>query len=318
MRNGYYGILRSIALVAIVVVGFNIVGAIISVIFFGLDVQGANSSILILINSIAQVGVMFTMPVVMLKSKGQDLYTGLRLEGIHDTPLSAMLLGVPIIIVSEVTATGLAALWTELLKYFPDIYDPLNSVQKTLDKMMGDLTVAHSGGELLVLILGISLIPAIVEETFFRGFIQTNIERSGKGRPRPMIAIIITSLLFGAMHMSPLNFPALAFIGAVLGWLAYRTCDLRVSVLAHAMNNGIIVLVAYFFSSSHEAVDSLTGTPTVTIEDSLILIGMSLPILFGLLYVFQKITEPLDARHNAAREIAFVNRTQSFSTTEWP
>src|SRR5437773_7560756 len=124
------------------------------------------------------------------------------------------------------------------LKYFPDHYSSLNAFQKTIDDMMQNLSTAHSPAELTVLLFGVAIVTAFAEESFFRGFIQTNIERSGKGRSRPITALIITSLLFAALHLSPLGFPGLLVIGLLLGWLAYRTCDLRVSALAHAFNNG--------------------------------------------------------------------------------
>jgi membrane protease YdiL (CAAX protease family) len=308
VRNGYFGIWACIGILIAVVAGFNVVGALIIAIAYGTKATSAPGPILISVNAIAQLAVMLTAPIVIVKARRMNSDAIFRLEGMHETPMRAMILGVAMILVSEVLGGGLDGLWMQFLKLFPQVYDALASLQKLLDDMMGNITTANSVPELIILLIGISLVPAIAEEAFFRGFIQTNIERSGKGKPRPYLALVITSLLFGAMHMSPFNLPGLALIGAVLGWLAYRTSDLRVSMLAHAMNNGLIVLAAYFFKESKDAVDSLTGTPLMSVGDSLTLIGISLPFFAGTLYVFQKMTDPLTARHNAAHEIEMLNQ----------
>lgn len=306
MRNGYFGILRSIAIVVMIVLVFNMLGGIILVAFYGIDIKGAGAGMIVAINALAQLAVMFTVPILIVKNFGQDSQASFRLEGINETPLSAMLLGVPMVLAAQVVGGALDGLWISFLKLFPQIYDPLLSLQKYLDDFMSSVTDAKSIGELIVLLIGISLIPAIAEETLFRGFIQTNIERSGKTKTRPYIAIVITSILFAAVHASPLNFPGLLSIGLVLGWLAYRTSDLRVSMLAHAINNGLIVLAVYFFSGSKSALDSITGTPEVSVNDSLILLAISLPFVIGLFYLFQRITEPLRARHNAEEELRLI------------
>ncbi|HYM19442.1 MAG TPA: CPBP family intramembrane glutamic endopeptidase [Candidatus Kapabacteria bacterium] len=308
MRNGYFGIARCIAILIAVVAGFNMVGAIIMFAVYGASIKTADGSMLIIINAIAQLAVMLTVPILIVKSRRMNSQAVFRLEGMHETPLRAMVLGVAMILVTEVLGGGLDGLWIKFIQLFPPVYHALNSLQKVFDEMMGTITTAHSLGELIILLIGVSLVPAIAEETFFRGFIQTNIERSGKRKPRPYIAIMITSILFGAMHLSPMNLPGLALIGAVLGWLAYRTSDLRVSMLTHAMNNGLIVLATYFFQSSKDTVDALTGSPEISISDSLSLIAISLPFFIAALYIFQKMTDPLTARNNAAIEIEMLNR----------
>ncbi len=304
MRNGYFGILRSIAIMVMIVLGFNMLGGIILVAFYGINIQGAGAGMIVAINALAQLAVMFTVPILIVKNFEQDSQASFRLEGINETPLAAMLLGVPMVLLAQVIGGALDGLWISFLKLFPIIYDPLFTLQKYLDDFMSSVTSATSFGELIILLIGISLIPAIAEETLFRGFIQTNIERSGKTKTRPYIAIVITSILFAAVHASPLNFPGLLSIGLVLGWLAYRTSDLRVSMLAHAINNGLIVLAMFFFKGSTSALDSITGTPEVSVNDSLILLAVSLPFVIGSFYLFQKITEPLRARHNAEYELA--------------
>jgi membrane protease YdiL (CAAX protease family) len=307
MRNGYFGILRCIALVIGIGMGFNILGGLILVLFYGIDIKGGSASVIVIVNSVAQLLMMLGLPILIARSSDQDYFAAFRLEGMSETRLPVHLIGIPIIFVGQIVGQGFASLWSIGLSQFPDIYSPLQSFQKQVEDMMTGLTTAHSPSELAILLFGVAIVPAFAEESFFRGFIQTNIERSGDGKSRPIVAIIITSILFAAMHLSPLEFPGLLTIGLLLGWLAYRTCDLRVSALAHAFNNGAIVIAAYLLRNDTELTESLTGTANISLTDSLILLGISLPILFGLLYLFQRMTEPIQARGNADRVIEEYN-----------
>ena len=298
MRNGYFGILRSIAIVIMIAVAFNLLGDLILVLMYGVNIKGGSPSGIIIVNSFAQILMMLGIPILISRASHRNFFEAFRLEGMSETRLPVHLIGIPIIAVGQFAGQGFASLWMIGLSNFPGLYSSLQSFQKLIDDMMAGLTSAHTPGELTILLFGVAIVPAFCEESFFRGFIQTNIERSGKGRSRPIAALIITSILFAALHASPLEFPGLLTIGLLLGWLAYRTCDLRVSALAHAFNNGVIVVMIYLLKDD-QAAKTLAGTNAMPLGDTLATLGVSLPILFGLLYVFQKMTDPIQARGNA-------------------
>jgi membrane protease YdiL (CAAX protease family) len=304
MRNGYFGIPRSIAIVIGITIGFQVIGGVFLVLFNGIDIKSGSPSVIITVNSLAQLLMMLGLPILISRSMNHDFFETFRLEGMSESRLALHLIGIPIIAVGQILGGALASLWIMALSQFPDLYSSLDSFQRQLNEMMQGLTTAHSPAELAILLLGGAIVPAFAEESFFRGFIQTHIERSGKNKSRPFIAIIITSILFAAVHLSPLEFPGLLTLGVLLGWLAYRTCDLRVSALAHAFNNGIIFVIAYLSRNDVETVQTLTGSPALTLEQSLIAIVTSVPILFILLYIFQKMTAPIQARENADVVIA--------------
>lgn len=86
----------------------------------------------------------------------------------------------------------------------------------------------------------------IVEELFFRGLVQTRLV----GRWGAVPGIAATSLLFGAAHLlgwqgpaSLLAAAAIAGGGAVLGFLRHRTGRLGTSTIAHALFNGMAVVL---------------------------------------------------------------------------
>ena len=88
----------------------------------------------------------------------------------------------------------------------------------------------------------IALLPAIFEEVCFRGGIQNILIRWFKG---PWAAIIITSIIFSAVHISYYGFLVRFALGIVLGLIFYYSGSLWLSILCHFLYNGIQVTAMY-------------------------------------------------------------------------
>jgi membrane protease YdiL (CAAX protease family) len=97
------------------------------------------------------------------------------------------------------------------------------------------------GVVILVLVVGIG--APIFEEIFYRGLLQRSLMRRMGDWP----AVIITAVVFGAVHFQLLQFPALAAFGLVVGVLALRTGRLGPSIFAHMGFN--LITVAALVSS---------------------------------------------------------------------
>ncbi len=93
-------------------------------------------------------------------------------------------------------------------------------------------TPADTGAPVLLLILVFAVLPAICEELVFRGVILSAFEPCGISP-----AIIGTSLLFAAAHMSLENFPLYFFASAVLCFATYSSRSLLVAMLLHTLYN---------------------------------------------------------------------------------
>ena len=84
------------------------------------------------------------------------------------------------------------------------------------------------------LLFGIGCFAApVLEEFFFRGILLKGLLRNY----RPAVAIGQSALLFGLMHMSPAQSIATTLMGALLGWLYYRTGSVRLCIGLHMLNN---------------------------------------------------------------------------------
>jgi membrane protease YdiL (CAAX protease family) len=93
----------------------------------------------------------------------------------------------------------------------------------------------------------IALLPAIFEEVCFRGGIQNILTRWFKG---PWIAIIITSLIFSAVHISYYGFFVRFALGIFLGLVFYYSGSLWLNILFHFLYNGVQVTALYFVTMS--------------------------------------------------------------------
>jgi membrane protease YdiL (CAAX protease family) len=101
----------------------------------------------------------------------------------------------------------------------------------------------------LAAVASIGLVPALGEESFFRGLMQT---RLAERWPR-WVAIATSAAAFGLLHLDPVQGTLAFAVGLYLGWLAERFGGIRPGIAAHAANNVLFVTLACF--GSPEAAD---------------------------------------------------------------
>ena len=130
----------------------------------------------------------------------------------------------------------------------------------------------------------VALLPAIFEEMIFRGAIQNLLSRWMKA---PVWAIVITAIIFSAIHGSYDGFVPRFVLGFVLGWLFYRTGNIWVSIAAHFINNGIGISMLYYYSAPGKTTD------LTKIDDRFpIWLGaVGVVAVIGLLYAFDKVSK---------------------------
>lgn len=99
-------------------------------------------------------------------------------------------------------------------------------------------------GIILSFLLAAGLVP-IVEETFFRGFVYNGL----RGRVGARYAMLISALVFAALHFSLDRLLPIVFLGLILAWLYERTGSLVPGVILHATNNAL-ALAVYLIAKS--------------------------------------------------------------------
>lgn len=100
----------------------------------------------------------------------------------------------------------------------------------------------HTISELIFSLVAIAILPAIAEETLFRGFVLRSYQEylpAGK-------AIFISSVLFGMAHLSISNFWGPFILGLVCGWLVLKFNSIFLPITAHLLNNALTIIYYYF------------------------------------------------------------------------
>ena len=84
-----------------------------------------------------------------------------------------------------------------------------------------------------------ALVPAICEEIFFRGFLQTTAIHFFKHKHS---AVILIALIFSILHGDIFNFIPRFALGIFLGYLFLFSRHIIVPILAHALHNSWVVI----------------------------------------------------------------------------
>lgn len=98
-----------------------------------------------------------------------------------------------------------------------------------------------SSGSLPVMLLIIAVGPALGEELIFRGIIGNSLVR----RWGVWAGVVVTSLLFGLMHMIPIQVVAVIPLGLVMHLVYLATKSFWAPVLLHFCNNALALVVTH-------------------------------------------------------------------------
>jgi ABC-2 type transport system permease protein/sodium transport system permease protein len=132
----------------------------------------------------------------------------------------------------------------ELLLYMQEW--GLTTLSSELRQRIAPLLEAWKQMPLALVMLSLALVPAAVEELFFRGYLFGAMSRS----LRPRDAIIVTAVLFGLFHvlvtdlLVPERLLPSTLLGLVLGWVRWRSGSVWPGMVLHACNNGAVLLAA--------------------------------------------------------------------------
>lgn len=108
-----------------------------------------------------------------------------------------------------------------------------------LPPSVGEAMAAMSSDHLPIwlVLLTFALAPAVCEEIAFRGFILSGFRHTGRDR----LAIVLSGLAFGVMHLIPQQVLNAAMLGILLGWIAVQTRSLWPGIAFHLIYNGLEV-----------------------------------------------------------------------------
>jgi membrane protease YdiL (CAAX protease family) len=125
------------------------------------------------------------------------------------------------------------------------IQDAFNSFQTKaiLERMLA----MHSESDLFLNLFVIALLPALFEEIFFRGTLQTLLINWVKNHH---VGIWLSSLVFTLIHFNLEQIIPMFFLALLLGYAFYFSKSIWVSIAIHFCNNALAVLMYYYQNQS--------------------------------------------------------------------
>ena len=107
------------------------------------------------------------------------------------------------------------------------------------------ISSSKTAGEWILLFFLIACLAPVIEEIVFRGILQNAIKR----KAGPWAGIFLSACIFSFLHPQlPLGFLPVMVLGIVFGMLAEARKSLVPSIIAHSMNNGVIIVFVSMFT----------------------------------------------------------------------
>jgi membrane protease YdiL (CAAX protease family) len=157
--------------------------------------------------------------------------------------------------------------------------------ERLLDDYMTSIKQIIGGGGVAVLlrsIVVVAFVPALSEEMFFRGFLQTSLEYS----VRIIYAIVFTSFLFAAMHLNPILFIPLFVAGLFFGFISYLSSSIIVPFILHFVMNFLGIIEVFYQTDSGTAGQEALSLTTASV---LFVVGITgISVISYLLYKMKR------------------------------
>lgn len=153
-----------------------------------------------------------------------------------------------------------------------------------------EITLPESAEKLFESIMGeplgyvaIGILAPLVEELVFRGAILRTLLKLFDRRWH-WVAIVISALIFGAVHMNIPQFIHASLIGLLLGWMYFRTDSIIPGVAFHWVNNTVAFVMFHMLPQMNDGklIDLFHGNHTTMMLSLLFSLCIFLPSLFQL------------------------------------
>jgi membrane protease YdiL (CAAX protease family) len=173
---------------------------------------------------------------------------------------------------------------TELLPWGKATLLQFKEAEEAYNKQVAVIARMDNFFDYIISVIVIAFLPALFEETLFRGAIQNLFSRWFK---MPLLAIVLTSIIFSAIHGSYLGFLSRFVLGFLLGWLYYRTGNIWLNIVAHFINNAMAVTALYVSTKPGKKVDISNMDENFPLWTGLV----SILLVIGLMLYFEKIAK---------------------------
>jgi membrane protease YdiL (CAAX protease family) len=211
-----------------------------------------------------------------------------------------------VIMLAALPLVGALAELTKMLPFSRITFDKFQAAEESYNKQVSIIGRMDNFNDYILSLFMLAILPAMFEETIFRGGLQNLLSRWWK---MPFFSIVVTAVIFSIVHGSYFGFLSRAVLGFLLGWMYYRTGNIWLNIIAHAANNAFAVTAIYIMRTKNPKMDIAKADINVSVWWGLV----SLAVIFGLFVLFEKFSQ---YQVNKPGEEVII-RTEDHNTPSW-
>ena len=201
---------------------------------FGLDFSGMSFGAQILITTLMGTGIPCWIVYRIRKKKTNIGSFDFTIENPRIIPL--------IVLVAIPLNLGIAGPLVELVQLGP--------MPEYFREMMREMVLLLASDQGLWMFIALVIAAPVLEELIFRGIMLDGLLRIYS----PTKAVMVSSLLFGLIHLNPAQFVGGALVGCFMGWVYVHTRSVMATILIHASFN-LTAFTEGYFIDLEEAID---------------------------------------------------------------
>lgn len=177
-----------------------------------------------------------------------DYANPMRRLGVDHRVSAVAIAGMAMVYVIALPAMNQIILWNGSM-HLPGTLQGLEQSWREMEEANGRLAAVLTSQvqvwRMLVNVLTVGVVTGFAEELFFRGAFQGILIHARVGKSA---SVWITAIVFSLMHFQMFGFVPRLLLGAWFGYLYVWSGSLWLSVSAHALNNSLVVIVAWLMN----------------------------------------------------------------------
>ncbi|MFT7587853.1 MAG: membrane protease YdiL (CAAX protease family) [Limisphaerales bacterium] len=132
--------------------------------------------------------------------------------------------------------------WNMAIPFPANIADMAKDLEEQATRYSSAMIARAPWYDMVLTFFLVVVLASVWEEIVFRGLVQRMVEMSTKNKH---FAVWVAAIMFSAIHFQFLSFLPRMLLGVILGYLYLYSRQLWVPILAHAFNNGALLIFAW-------------------------------------------------------------------------
>lgn len=266
---------------------YQIIGGLLTILIFGMDLENVPVNQMRLMTMGGQILFILLPALVFTKWIYSDIGKIIRIRKPELNELALFTLGIiiltPLLQSYVYIQNHFIELWAKNSSFINSLKSTFDSLNEMVDKTYTKLLAANNVFELFFIVIIVAIVPALSEETLFRGFIQ----RSFELKLKKYLGAFITAVFFSAYHFNPYGFIPLFVLGFFFGYASFKSRTLLVPMFLHFFNNFSAVML-YHIGGDDELLKSDVSASSHELQSYVILfLGLCL-IFAGLIFYINR------------------------------